>query len=200
MSDADRCHGHLHQGVHLQDRQVHQGHLDPRRDDRHLDHRNRRLDDQHRDHQGDQDYRDDQNQDHQDDQHLDHQGREFLGQMDALVHRFRLVHDLMHWQVFDRSVHRRQDQQDGHPSVDDQYQAHRQSDRVAVELDDHYRVVAEWDDQKGQDEGVAVVEVSLGLLLEHLKIRLMQVRLVTQVLVQLAEQVLARPFQLGAQR
>jgi hypothetical protein len=125
----------------------HQGHR--HQDDRHQDHRNRHLGDRHQDHQDDlvrhlgDRHRD--HLDHLDDRldHQDHQVRVCQGQMDALVHQYLLDRDQVHLQEYGQCEHQHQDQQDGHPLVDDQRQAPHLGDQEAAELDDRYLEEAE---------------------------------------------------------
>jgi hypothetical protein len=113
----------------------HQGHR--HQDDQHPDHQDdlvRHLGDRHRDHL-----------DHLDDRlgHQDHQVRVCQGQMDALVHQYLLDRDQVHLQEYVQCEHQHQDQQDGHPLVDDQRQAPHLGDQEAAELDDRYLEEAE---------------------------------------------------------
>jgi hypothetical protein len=115
--------------------------------DRYRDHQDRRhQDDQHPDHQDDPvRHLGDQHRDHLDhlDDRLDHQVRVFQGQMDALVHQYLLDRDQVHLQEYVQCAHQHQDQQDGHPLVDDQRQAPHLGDQEAAELDDRYLEEAE---------------------------------------------------------
>ena len=137
-----------HQGHRHQDDQ-HPDHQVRHQDDRHQDHRNRHLGDQHQDHQDDlvrhlgDRHRD--HLDHLDDRldHQDHQVRVCQGQMDALVHQYLLDRDQVHLQEYVQCEHQHQDQQDGHPLVDDQRQAPHLGDQEAAELDDRYLEEAE---------------------------------------------------------
>ena len=137
-----------HQGHRHQDDQ-HQDHQGRHQDDQHPDHRNRHLGDQHQDHQDDlvrhlgDRHRD--HLDHLDDRldHQDHQVRVCQGQMDALVHQYLLDRDQVHLQEYVQCEHQHQDQQDGHPLVDDQRQAPHLGDQEAAELDDRYLEEAE---------------------------------------------------------
>ena len=107
--------------------------------------------------------------------------RECQGQMDALVHRYLLVHDQVHLQEFDQCEHQHLGQQDDHPSADDQHPALHLDDQEVAELDDHCLEEAELDDQMDPFEVVVELSAQQALLPE-------QAQLLPQEFVQLLEQ------------
>jgi len=170
---------HRHQDDRHRD---HPDHQDRHRDDLHQDHQNHHQDDQHPDHQDDLvRHQGDQRLDHSDDQRQDHQVRVCQGQMDALAHRYLLVHDQVHLLEYDQCEHQHLGQQDDHPSADDQHPALHLDDQEVAELDDHCLEEAELDDQMDPFEVVVELSAQQALLPE-------QAQLLPQEFVELLKQ------------
>jgi len=101
--------------------------------------------------------------------------------MDALAHRYLLVHDQVHLLEYDQCEHQHLGQQDDHPSADDQHPALHLDDQEVAELDDHCLEEAELDDQMDPFEVVVELSAQQALLPE-------QAQLLPQEFVELLKQ------------